>query len=118
MKTKFIFLLLCAIGFSALTTSCKKNKTGDLKVSVIDGLGNALGANHTVYLYRGKANFDAQTYEETAITDNAGQVQFLELVPGDYYADCDWENQLGFTITSEGGGSVEAKMVTTITIAP
>jgi len=118
MKTKSIFFLMLIIGFSASLSSCKKNKTGDLKVNVVDGLGNPLGSGKTVYLYFGQSNFNNASYTESAVTNDAGQVSFFELTPGDYYADCDWQNQLGGNVTSEGSGTVEAKNITTITIAP
>jgi hypothetical protein len=118
MKTKntFFFFLLASLAISF--SSCKKNKTGDFEVNVIDGLGNSVGSGKTVYLYFGNANYNSGTYTKTFVTKSSGQAQFFDLAPGDYYADCDWQNQLGFTITSSGSGSVEEKKVTSITIAP
>lgn len=117
MKTNYLLLFFVTATLT-LTTSCKKNKTGDLKVNVIDGTGNSIGSGKTVFLYQGLSDYNNALYSESAITNSSGQVEFLELEPGDYYADCDWENQLGFIVTSSGSGSVDKKMVTTITIAP
>ncbi len=118
MKPKNTIILILFVGLTSIFSSCQKNKTGDLEINVIDGLGNSVGSGRTVFLYFGNANYTNGTYTKTFITNSSGQAQFFDLAPGDYYADCDWQNQLGQTVTSSGGGSVEAKKVTSITIAP
>lgn len=118
MKNKHFLIVLAFLSFATLVSSCQKNKTGDLNVNVVDGFGNSIGAGHTVYIFRGKSNYDSQVYEETALTNANGQANFYNLTPGDYYADCEWENSLGFMSTSSGSGTVDPKMVTTITIKP
>lgn len=118
MKQSKIFKLLTLLVLVTVFLSCQKNKTGDLDVKVVDGFGNALGAGHTVYIFRGKANYDSQIYDETAITNANGVASFYALIPGDYYADCQWENSLGLNTTSSGYGTVDPKMITTITIKP
>ena len=118
MKVKSIGMLLMFLGLTVVFSSCQKNKTGDLTVNVVDGLGNSIGAGKTVYIYFGNANYTNGTTYKTASTNSSGQTTFFDLEPGDYYADCDWENQLGLTMTSSGNGSVSAKDITTITIAP
>lgn len=118
MKIKNTLALVLLVGLTTVFSSCKKNKTGDLEVNVVDGFGNSVGSSRTVYLYFGVTNYDNGTYTKSALTNNSGQAQFYDLEPGDYYVDCDWENQLGQTMVSSGAGTVEAKKVTTITIVP
>ncbi|MEN9301828.1 MAG: SdrD B-like domain [Bacteroidota bacterium] len=114
-----LFLMLFLLGAtSMLSTGCQKNKTGDLVINVVDNLNGSVGAGQTVYLYNNQADFNAGTYAKTATTNSSGQVTFTNLAPGTYYADCDWTSLVGLTFTSSGSGVVEAKMVTTITIAP
>ena len=92
-------------------------ETGDLVVNARDGAGASL-VGHTVYLYNNQADFNNNLYSQTRITDNSGQVVFLNLYPGIYYADCDFTGMLGQTITITGSGSVSAGYETTITIRP
>ncbi len=116
-KSMYIFMLLF-VGSLSIMTSCQKNKTGDLVINVVDGLNSSVGAGKTVYLYNNLTDYDNAVYSKTADTDANGQVTFKTLEPGTYYADCDWTNNLGMTITSSGSGTVEMKKVTTITLAP
>jgi hypothetical protein len=119
MKKSLELMLSLSLGFFLLIASgCQKNKTGDLVVNVVDGLNSSVGSGKTVYLYNSAADFSSSTYSKTATTDSEGQVTFSKLTPGVYYVDCDWENNLGFTITSTGSGEITKKMVTTITAAP
>jgi len=109
------FTLLSAIG-------CRKEivvvvETGDLVVNARDGAGASL-VGHTVYLYNNQADFNNNLYSQTRITDNSGQVVFLNLYPGIYYADCDFIGMMGQTIIISGSGSVSAGYETTITIRP
>jgi hypothetical protein len=119
MKKSIQFMLTLSLGFFLLiASSCQKNNTGDLVVNVVDGLNSSVGSGKTVYLYNSQAEFDNGTYSKLATTDASGQVTFSKLTLGVYYVDCDWENNLGFTVTSSGSGEVTKKMVTTITAAP
>ena len=119
MKKSIQFMLTLSLGFFLLiASSCQKNNSGDLVVNVVDGLNSSVGSGKTVYLYNSQAEFDNGTYSKTATTDASGLVTFSKLTPGVYYVDCDWENNLGFTVTSSGSGEVTKKMVTTITAAP
>ena len=109
------FTLLSAAG-------CRKeivviSTTGDLVVNARDGAGASL-VGHTVYLYNNQADFNNNLYSQTRTTDNSGQVVFLNLYPGIYYADCDFTGMLGQTIIISGSGSVSAGYETTITIRP
>ncbi|MCK9414376.1 MAG: hypothetical protein M0Q53_18895 [Prolixibacteraceae bacterium] len=109
--------------FTLLTVAgCRKEivvvvETGDLVVNARDGAGASL-VGHTVYLYNNQADFNNNLYSQTRITDNSGQVVFLNLYPGIYYADCDFTGMLGQTIIISGSGSVSAGYETTITIRP
>jgi len=119
MKKSIQFMLTLSLGFFLfIAPSCQKNNTGDLVVNVVDGLNSSVGSGKTVYLYTSAANFNSSTYSKTASTNSSGQVTFSNLTPGVYYVDCDWENNLGFTVTSSGSGEVTKKMVTTITATP
>jgi len=118
MRKSIYFFLFLVVGSLSMMTSCQKNKTGDLVINVVDGLNNSVGTGKTVYLYNSLTDYDNSAYSKTASTDANGQVTFKTLEPGTYYADCDWTNNLGMTITSSGSGTVEIKKVTTITLAP
>lgn len=119
MKKSLQFMLTLSLGlFLLIASSCQKNNTGDLVVNVVDGLNSSVGSGKTVYLYNGQAEFDNGTYSKTATTNASGQVTFSKLTPGIYFVDCDWENNLGFIITSSASGEVTKKIVTTITAAP
>lgn len=118
MKKSIYLFSFLSIALLFLGTGCQKNKTGDLVVNVVDGLGASVGAGQTVYLYNNSLDFEDKVYSKTATTNSSGQVVFTKLTPGLYYADCDWQNLVGITITSSGSGEVIKKMQTTITIAP
>jgi uncharacterized protein (DUF2141 family) len=118
MKKQFFFLSFIAFALIFVSAGCSKNKTGDLIINVVDGLNSSVGANRTVYLYTSAQSFDDGQYSKSATTNSSGQVTFTKLEPGVYYADCDWQNSLGGTITSSGSGEVFKKMQTTITLAP
>ena len=86
-------------------------------VNARDGAGASLVA-HTVYLYNNQADFNNNLYSQTAITDNSGQVVFVNLRPAVYYVDCDFVNTVGQTIVITGSGSVSSGYETTVTIRP
>jgi len=117
-KSIYFFLFLFVGSLTLMTSSCQKNKTGDLVVNVVDGLNSSVASGQPVYLYNNEADYNSQTFSKTVTTNSSGQVTFENLDPGIYYVDCDWENNLGFTITSSGSGEITKKMTTTITIAP
>jgi hypothetical protein len=118
-RTIFYFLLfLSLIGVSG----CRKeivivDETGDLVVNARDGAGTSL-IGSTVYLYNNQADFNNGLYSQTRITDNSGQVVFVNLNPAVYYVDCDFVNTFGQTILIAGSGSVSAGYETTVTIRP
>ena len=118
-KAILYFLLF----FTLLTVvGCRKEivvvaATGDLVVNARDGAGASL-VGHTVYLYNNQSDFNNNVYSQTRTTDNSGQVVFLNLNPGVYYADCDFIGMMGQTIIISGSGSVSAGYETTITIRP
>lgn len=118
-RTIFYFLIfLSLIGVSG----CRKeivivDETGDLVVNARDGVGSSL-IGSTVYLYNNQADFNNGLYSQTRITDNSGQVVFVNLSPAVYYVDCDFENTFGETIVIFGSGSVSAGYETTVTIKP
>lgn len=116
MKQTIFYLLLLFTLVNA--TGCKKkDTTGDLIVNARDGVGTSLNGE-TIYLYNNQADYNNKLYSKTKVADNSGQVKFDNLVPGVYYVDCDFVNQLSQTITIWGSGSVSAGYETTITIKP
>ncbi|MCK9639856.1 MAG: hypothetical protein M0R39_08100 [Prolixibacteraceae bacterium] len=119
-RKAFLYFLLFFMLLSV--AGCRKEivvvvATGDLVVNARDGAGTSL-VGHTVYLYNNQADFNNNIYSQSATTDNSGQVVFLNLYPGVYYADCDFTGMLGQTIIISGSGSVSAGYETTITIRP
>jgi hypothetical protein len=119
-KKAILHFLLIFTLFSVI--ACRKEivvavETGDLVVNARDGAGTSL-VGHTVYLYNNQYDFNNNLYSETRITDNSGQVVFLNLYPGVYFVDCDFTGMMGQTITIIGSGSVTAGYETTITIRP
>lgn len=117
MKTFKLFLALTLLA-SALT-NCNKEEdtTGDLEVFVEDIAGNPI-VEETVYLYNNEADFNNVIFSDSKISDNSGRVIFLNLDPGVYYVDCDFNNQNGGVTTITGSGSVSSGFVTTITVSP
>ncbi|MCL4484508.1 MAG: hypothetical protein M1445_18165 [Bacteroidetes bacterium] len=112
----FVFLTLISV------SGCRKEKaivdtTGDLVVNARDGIGTSL-IGSTVYLYNNQSDFNNNLYSQTRITDNSGQVRFLNLYPATYYVDCDFTSTSGQTITITGSGYVSVGYETTITITP
>jgi hypothetical protein len=119
-RKAILFFLLIFTLFSVI--GCRKEivvvvETGDLVVNARDGIGASL-VGHTVYLYNNQADFNNTLYSQSGITDNSGQVVFLNLHPAVYYVDCDFTGVLGQTITITGSGTVSAGYETTITIRP
>jgi len=117
--TIFYFLLFF---FLISLSGCRKEMvvvetTGDLVVNARDGVGNSL-IGTTIYLYDNRADFNNNLYSLTGITDNSGQVIFVNLYPAIYYVDCDFISTTGQTITITGSSSVSAGYETTITIRP
>lgn len=107
-----------AILMAVLVASCQKEDlTGDLVVNARDG-GGASITGETVYIYANEADFNNLIYFDTRVTDNSGQVRFIDLDPGVYWVDCDFDNAAGGTTTIWGSGSVSAGYETTITITP
>lgn len=116
---KKITLYLSILLAVSLFSNCAKEEdlTGDLIVNARDGAGSSI-TGETVYLYANEADFNNLLYSETEVTDNSGQVRFINLTPGVYYVDCDFANAGGGTTTISGNGSVSAGYETTITITP
>ena len=119
MKIKTLKLLIVTLVLLIAFTSCRKDEdtTGDLEVYVEDINGVPI-VGQTVYLYNNQADFNNVIYSETRTTNNSGRVIFLNLKPGVYYVDCDFNNAAGGVTTVTGNGSVSAGFVTTITIHP
>ncbi|PKR79954.1 hypothetical protein CW751_12045 [Brumimicrobium salinarum] len=121
MRNISIFLSLTLFLIISITSGCKKESieqtTGDLIVNAIDINGTPLD-NETVYLYNNEADFNNVIYSKSLITNSNGRVTFLNLVPGVYYVDCDFENMNGGVTTITGQGSVSSGYETEITIQP
>ena len=70
-----------AILMAVLVASCQKEDlTGDLVVNARDG-GGASITGETVYIYANEADFNNLIYFDTRVTDNRGQVRFIDLDP-------------------------------------
>ncbi len=119
MKIKVLNHAFLLVLLFSTFIGCRKeiNTTGDLEVYVEDINGTAI-VGETVYLYNNQADFNNVIYSETKTTNNSGRVIFLNLKPGVYYVDCDFNNAAGGVTTVTGNGSVSAGFVTTITIRP
>ena len=119
MKLKTIKLFFVLAVIAVVFTNCNKEEetTGDLEVFVEDITGVPI-VGETVYLYNNEADFNNVIYSDSKVSDNSGRVIFLNLSPGVYYVDCDFENQAGGVTTITGKGSVSVGFVTTITVTP
>lgn len=114
---KHTYLILAFLAVTLLSNCTKEDLTGDLIVNARDITGSSI-IGETVYIYANEADFNNLIYFDTQVTDNSGQVRFLELDPGVYWVDCDFDNAAGGTTTIWGSGSVSAGYETTITITP
>lgn len=117
LKTTKLFLALTLITFTFSNCNKDEETTGDLEVYVEDVTGSAI-VNETVYLYNNEADFNNVIFSDSKTTDNSGRVIFLNLDPGVYYVDCDFDNQAGGVTTITGSGSVSAGFETSITVSP
>jgi uncharacterized protein (DUF2141 family) len=118
MEPKTMKLLLFLSLILMVFTNCRKEETtGDLEVYVEDITGNPI-VGEEVYLYNNEADFNNVIFSDSKTTNNSGRVIFLNLNPGIYYVDCDFNNQAGGVTTVTGSGSVSAGFVTTITVSP
>ena len=111
------FYVLVLFALINITSCRKKDTTGDLIVNARDGVGTSL-IGSTIYLYNNQADFNNKLYSDSKVTDNSGQVKFINLKAGVYYVDCDFVNQLNQAVTIWGSGSVSAGYEKTITITP
>ncbi|MCC5944267.1 MAG: hypothetical protein JJT94_04980 [Bernardetiaceae bacterium] len=124
---RFLFQLSILIGIVVLfsTTSCNNDDdlliqtTGNLIINARDGRGLSI-VGETVYLYDNSADFNAspRRYMSTRRTDNSGQVRWINLTPGIYYFDLDFENQAGGFTRLSGSTRIEAGIETTVTLSP
>jgi uncharacterized protein (DUF2141 family) len=118
MKLKTIKLFIALAAIVVVFTNCRKEETtGDLEVYVEDITGTPI-VGEEVYLYNNEADFNNVIFSDSKMADNSGRVIFLNLDPGVYYVDCDFNNQNGGVTTMTGSGSVSAGFVTTITVSP
>lgn len=94
MKNKIMSLVFLVLGMLTTFTSCKKDEvepvpsTGGLivKVKLPNSTGYLTGVD--VGLSTSQQNLDNSVYLKEVITDNAGNANFGQLNPGNYYYDC------------------------------
>ncbi len=118
MKLQKTLILIGLATLAVMLSNCDKEETtGDLEVFVKDISGTPL-SSETVYLYVNQADFNNAVYSDSKVASSNGRVLFRSLEPGEYFVDCDFNNQVGSVTTISGSGWVSAGFVTTITITP
>ncbi len=117
MKNKFFFSILAVALITIVVSfsSCKE-KTGDLKVEVVNALSEPLEGK-TVYLYGTESDLNANSYIEKSVTDSDGSTTFYDLEPQTYFVDVEYEF-LGVEYYSSTSGTVEEGLITTVILQP